>query len=108
MTSPTPSGHRVVVDADLMSQDDGGLVGPLQPGNRSLLFAFPAPEAGEEPVPFGAVVERIVGGGPGTRCAAQLLFWHDLAELYALPGVGFDIWYSRVIGRGVVREVLAD
>jgi len=73
-----------------------------------LLFVFPAPEAGDEPVRFGAVVEQINGGEPGARCTAQLLFLDDLAEVFALPGAEFDIWYSRIVGHGVVKEVLTD
>jgi hypothetical protein len=102
------TSYRVNVDLDLASTGDGGLTAPLNRGNRSLLFVFPALGEDDEPVRFGAFVEHVDDGEPGRRCAAQLLFWDDLAEVYASPGATFDVWYSRIVGRGVVRSIVSD
>ncbi len=102
------SGHRVVVEAELLPTEDGGLKSPLQPGNRSLQFVFPATDENEEPVYFGAVVEQTEGGEPGASLTGQLFFWADLAEVYASPGAEFDIWYSGIVGHGIVKEIVPD
>lgn len=101
-------GHRVVVDAELLSTEDGGLKAPLQRGNRSLLFVFPAADEDEEPICFGAVVEQTEGGRAGHPFTAQLFFWADEAEVYASPGAEFDIWYSRVVGHGTVKDIVSE
>lgn len=58
---------------------------------------------------FGAVVEDVAeGGSPGGEFRGVLRFWADLAEVYASPGAEFDSWLGRVVGRGIVMEILPD
>lgn len=81
------AGHDAEARIELLSTSSGGLQGPLPSGTRSLILQFESPGARDVPV--------------------HLWFWHDLARIYATPGITFDIWYGRVVGAGVVEELVA-
>lgn len=101
-------GHRVLVEAQLEPEENGGLRGPMRQGHRSVAYRF-AGLGGEADQGFGALVEEVLEGGePGGRLVAKLRFYHDLADVYATPGAEFDVWYGRAVGRGRVLEILGD
>ena len=101
-------GHRVVIEATLKSECEGGLRGPIIDGHRSVAYGFENLDPDGEPVFFGALVERVCEGGePGGRLVAVLRFYHELAEIYATPGAECQLDYGRVVGDGRVIAVLA-
>lgn len=102
-------GHRVLICGRLFDTAEGGLLSPIKAGHRSVAYRFePLGEEGER-VAFGAIIEDVVAGGyPGEKCLCVLHFWADLAEVYATVGAEFDFWLGRVVGRGLVKEILSD
>ena len=101
-------GHRVLIEATLKSESEGGLRGPISDGHRSVAYGFENLDPDGEPVFFGALVERVCEGGePGGRLVAVLRFYHELAEIYATPGAECQLEYGRAVGNGVIIEVLA-
>lgn len=101
------TGHRVVIEASLMSMAEGGLRGPILDGHRSVAYEFENLDGHGGRVAFGAHVEKVCQGGePGERMVAVLRFYHDLAEVYATSGVECQLEYGRPVGRGVILEVL--
>lgn len=101
------TGHLVVIEASLMSEAEGGLRGPILDGHRSVAYEFESLDGSGVRVAFGAHVEKVVEGGePGERMVAVLRFYHDLAEVYATPGVECLLEYGRPVGRGLIVEVL--
>lgn len=102
-------GYRVVIEAELLDTGEGGLKAPVEEGSRSVAFRFARLGEDEEPMGFGAVVERLLeGGAPGGKLCAVVVFWADLAEVYATPGTEFDLWLGRTVGHGVVEKVISD
>lgn len=100
-------GHRVLVCAQLLGTDEGGLKAPIEVGSRSVAYVFERLGEGEEVMGFGAVVEDVLAGGaPGGEFRAVVRFWADLAEVYATSGTEFDLWLGRVVGHGVVKEIV--
>ncbi len=99
--------HRVLAELELFPTELGGLGFEVQERNRSLLFVFPPLE--EEPVQHGAIIEQLYDEArPGTRVTAQVRFFDDSAAIVASAGAEFDLWLGRTVGRGVVKEVLAE
>jgi hypothetical protein len=105
-------GHRVIAELDLSATDCGGPQGPVQKGNKSLLFVFEGLGGEDEgEVRFGAVIDRIRSGNgdPGQSMVAELWFWIELAAIYATSGVCFDLWYAgRTVGHGKVLGECGD
>ena len=81
----------------------------LASGSKSLLFQFSTTR--EKLVSLGASVTT-PDGSPlawGDRDREVLLnFWDDAARIHVYSGAEFSIWYSRVIGHGVVAELRDD
>ncbi len=99
--------HRVLAELELFPTEQGGLEFEVKERNRSLLFIFPPLEA--EPLQHGAVIEQLFGEArPGARVTAQVQFFDDSAAIVASPGVEFDLWLGRTVGRGVVKDVLPE
>lgn len=99
------SGHRVVVQAQLLPTSEDGLKGPIRDGHRSVAYQFAGLGEDERTMAFGAIVERVLAGGePGSAMTAIVNFYHDLAEVYATVGTEFDLWYGRVVGSGRVVD----
>lgn len=65
------------------------------------MFRFPEAAAHEDGDMFGAIIESLDECSDG-QLRVQLLFWNDLARIYATPGSEFEVWYARTVGRGVV------
>jgi hypothetical protein len=98
-------GYRVVVSAELVASREGGLRAPLEAGNRSLIFQFKRLGEAGKPVNFGAIVEEVLEGDlPGSGLVAVVMFWEDLAQVYATPGAEFDLWLGRIVGHGRVHQ----
>lgn len=99
--------HRVLAELEFFPTDEGGLDFEVKEQNRSLLFVFPPLE--EEPLQHGAIIEQILGEArPRARVTALVQFFDDSAAIAASPGAEFDLWLGRNVGRGVVKEVLAE
>lgn len=99
-------GYRVMIEGNLFKTDEGGLKEPIAAGSHSIAFMFER-LGGGEPVGLGAFVERVdEGGAPGGDFRAVIAFWGDLSEVYATPGTKFDLWLGRIVGRGVVKEIV--
>ena len=84
----------------------------LASGSRSLLFQFPAvSESQTGSVSLGAMVtttdQRGLAWGEIDR-EVLLNFWDDAARMYVQEEAEFTVWYSRVIGSGVITAVLDD
>lgn len=103
------AGHRVLISAQLVDTGEGGVKNAIVGGSRSVAYLFEPLDDGEQPNGFGGVVEEVIeGGAPGGDLTAIVRFWAELAEVYATPGTQFDLWLGRVVGHGVVKEVLPD
>lgn len=103
------AGHRVLISTQLLDTAKGGLKNSIEAGSRSVAYLFEPLDEGEEPMGFGAVVEDVLAGGlPGGELSAVVRFWADLAKVYATAGAKFDLWLGRVVGHGVVKDVLPD
>lgn len=107
MSARAVPAHRIIAELELFPSQQGGLKFAVQEGNRSLLFMFPTVE---NPRPQqGALVEQLFGVlQPGERVAAQVQFFDDSAADVAFVGSEFELWLGRTVGRGVVKEILAD
>lgn len=84
----------------------------LASGSKSLLFQFHGLRGSElELVSLGAMVTT-PDGSPlawgDTDREVLLNFWDDAARIHVHRGADFSIWYSRVIGGGVVAELSCD
>lgn len=103
-------GGKPVVEArvGLLATEAGGLNSPMPTGTRSLMLVFPSLEDSGGEVKIGAVIETINGAAlvPGADEVPVIIrFWADEAAVYATPGTAFTLWYSRVVGKGVVTRI---
>jgi hypothetical protein len=95
-------GHRADVLVRLNESDRTRLLaGVFREGSRSVMFRFPEAGEHEDGDMFGAIIEELVDQ-PDGRLRAHLLFWSDLARIYATPGANFEVWYASTVGDGVV------
>jgi hypothetical protein len=80
-------------------------VPPLAEGNRSLAYRFASldPES-PKPVRLRAVIEGVEPGDSGASDIVNLLFWADLATVYATQGATFDVWYAEAVGEGRILD----
>jgi hypothetical protein len=103
-------GHRVRAELVLAATDDGGLRAALPSGTRSLVLRFASLEHSDGLLSLGAVITVSDGEAlvPSTACEVELQFWADEARIYATPGVPFDLWYGRAVGKGVVLSPVED
>lgn len=82
----------------------------LASGSRSLLFQFPTAIEGQpEMTSLGAIVttsdQAALAWGDVDR-EVLLTFWDDVARLHVHPGAQFRVWYSRMIGSGVITDIV--
>ncbi|WP_203337831.1 hypothetical protein [Nocardioides limicola] len=95
-------GHRANALVRLEEPDRARLLaGVFQPGSRSVMFRFLEAGEHEDGDMFGAIIEEL-DEQPDGQLRAHLLFWNDLARIYATPGAEFEVWYARTVGDGVV------
>lgn len=95
-------GHRADVLVRLDESDRARLLaGVFSEGSRSVMFRFPEAGEHEDGDMFGAIIEEL-DEQPDGRLRVHLLFWSDLARIYATPGAELEVWYARTVGDGVV------
>ncbi len=78
-------------------------------GTRSLMLVFPSLEDPAGEAKTGSVIDVIGGPAlvPGTDEVPVIVwFWADEAEVYAMPGAAFTLWYGRAVGTGVVTRIV--
>lgn len=98
----------VEASVGLLASASGGLSGPMQTGTRSLMLVFPSVHHPGGEVKIGAVIDVLDGPAliPGAdEVRVVIRFWADEAEVYAVPGASFRLWYGRVVGAGVVTRI---
>ena len=86
----------------------GGLRAPMASGGRSLLLNFPSLESPDRQRTIGAAIDPLEDAAlePGTSdVIVRLWFWAGEAQVYAVPGAQFTLWYAgRTVGRGSCCE----
>lgn len=101
--------HRVRARLALLRSNDGGLATPLPSGTRSLLLWFAALDGSDDAAILGALItlgDAQEALRPGSSYAdVELLFWVDVARLYATACSNFKVWYGRVVGSGTVTVI---
>ena len=99
--------HRVIALLKLKTAEEGGLTSPLLSGTRSLILQFPSPEGA---VSLGAALLPSHSSEikPGSEIETEVVFWVEEARIHAVSGASFQIWYSRVVGSGLIIDVISD
>jgi hypothetical protein len=75
------------------------------------VLRFAGLDAGSNSISVGAMVTTATGDAlePGAdQVDARVHFWADEARLHATPGARFELWYGRIVGKGVVLSVVDD
>jgi hypothetical protein len=84
----------------------------LASGSKSLIFQFAADfDSRQEPVSLGAMVttsdhKPLVWGDQARRVLIN--FWDDASRMYVHEKASFMVWYSSVIGHGVITNIVED
>jgi len=102
---------RASAELVLSPTNEGGLSGALPSGTRSLLLKFSGFDENPDQICVGAVISTLSAQDlePGTcKIDVELIFWSDEARIHATPGTRFAIWYGRIVGEGVIVDLVAN
>ena len=101
--------HVVQAIISLAATSDGGLKEPMPAPTSALLLKFTALDDPHNQTTIGTYIETPDGSdlAPASdKTIVRLSFWADIAQVYAMPGVRFDIWYAgRTVGHGEVLRL---
>jgi hypothetical protein len=102
--------HVVQAIICLAATSDGGLKEPMPAPTPALLLKFTALDDPHNQTTVGTYIETLDGSDlvpASDKTIVRLSFWADVAQVYAVPGVRFGIWYAgRSVGHGEVLRLL--